>query len=89
MGLNQYELLIRSMTLELKVLKDAVKKVDEERYIVVGGFFARLGFKGDELEMRTRMFVTVMSQEENLLLDLPEGDRMKQMRLRHELLIRP
>ena len=37
MGLNQYELLIRSMTLELKVLKDAVKKVDEDRYIVVGG----------------------------------------------------
>lgn len=89
LGLNQYELLIRSMTLELKVLKDAVKKVDEERYLVVGGFFARLGFEGDELAMRTRMFVTVMSQEENLLLDLPEGDRMKQMKLRHELLIRP
>ena len=89
MGLNRYELLIRSMTLEMKVLEDAVKKVDEERYTSVSGFFARLGFEGDELDMRTRLFITVMSQEDNLFLDNPAPDLLKQMRLRHEFLIKP
>jgi len=89
MELNQFELLIRSMTLELQVLENAVKKVDEERYTTVSGFFARLGFEGDELDMRTRMFVTVMSQEGNLFLDNPDRDQLKQMKLRHAFLIRP
>ena len=89
MQLNRFELLIRSLTLELSVLKEAVKKVDQERYTAVGGYFANLGFEGDDLEMRTRMFITVMSQEDNLFLDDSDRDQLKQMKLRHEFLIRP
>jgi AcrR family transcriptional regulator len=87
--LNCFELLIRSLTLEIPALKEVVKKVDEERFAFVSTYFANLGFEGDDLEMRTQMFVTVMSQEDNLLLDKSDRDIVKQMKLRHELLIRP
>jgi hypothetical protein len=39
--------------------------------------------------MRTRMFITVMSQEDNLFLDDSDRDQLKQMKLCHEFLIRP
>jgi AcrR family transcriptional regulator len=87
--LNRFELLIRTLTLELPALENAVKKVDEERYTAVGSYFARLGFEGDELDMRTRTFITVMSQEGNLFLDNSDRDKLKLMKIRHEFLIRP
>jgi len=87
--LNRFELLIRSLTLEIPALKEAVKKVDEERFAAVSSYFANLGFEGDDLEMRSRMFITVLSQENNLFLDESDRDNLKLMKLRHELLIRP
>ena len=89
LGLNQHELLIRSMTLELEVCENGVRKVDEERYTAVSGIFARLGFEGDELDMRTRMFLVAISQESNLFLDKHGPIDLKKIRLRHEFFIRP
>ncbi len=89
MKLNRFELLMRSMTLELPEIVDAVRTVDAERYRTLKSIFADLGFKGSELDLRVRMFMAVISQEDNLLLDPPEGDWSKQLEMRVDFLTRP
>ena len=87
--LHRYEPLMRSLTLELPEIVEAVKKVDEVRYRFVSSIFAELGFRDDELDLRVRVFMTVFSQENNLLLDRPQGNWVAQLEKRLDLLIRP
>jgi AcrR family transcriptional regulator len=89
MDLLRFELLFRSMTLELPEIRDAVKAVDEERYTFAESILANLGFKGDELDFRTRMFLTVIGQESNLLLERPKGEWTRQLEKRIDFLTRP
>jgi AcrR family transcriptional regulator len=89
MKLNRFELLMRSMTLELPEIVDAVRAVDRERYQTLKSIFADLGFKGSELDLRVRIFMATISQEANLLLEPPEGDWSKQLEMRVDFLVRP
>lgn len=87
--LNRFELLMRSMTLELPEIVDAVRAVDVERYQTLESIFADLGFKGSELDLRVRVFMAVISQEGNMFLDPPEGEWSKQLEMRVDFLTRP
>lgn len=89
MDLHRYEPLMRSLTLELPEIGEAVKKVDLERYDFLASIFSELGFQDDELDLRVRMFMTVISQEGNLLLDRPLGEWVTQLEKRLDFLIRP
>ena len=89
MKLNRYELLMRSLPLELPEIREAVKAVDAKRYDTVKSLFAELGFKGRELDLRVRVFMAVISQEANLLLDPPDGGWSKQLEMRVDFLTRP
>jgi AcrR family transcriptional regulator len=89
MKLNRFELLMRSMTLELPEIEEAVKAVDAERYDTLKSLFTGLGFEDRELDLRVRMFMTVISQEDNLLLGPPDGERSKQLQMRIDFLTRP
>ena len=89
MKLNRFELLMRSMTLELPEIVDAVRAVDEERYQTLKSIFADLGFKGSELDLRVRAFMAIISQEANLLLEPPDGDWSTQLEMRVDFLTRP
>jgi hypothetical protein len=80
---------MRSLTLELPEIGDAVKKVDVERYDFLASIFSELGFRDEELDLRVRMFMTVISQEGNLLLDRPQGKWVAQLEKRLDFLIRP
>ena len=50
--------------------------------------FAEIGFRGSELEMRTRLFVGFHSMESALHSDLTEAKKKTHLRLRHALLTR-
>ena len=86
---DRYDLLIRSLTLEFPELRQAVAAVDQKRYDTVWQLFAEMGFEGDALDMRTLMFVTTTSMDQILLLDMPAESYERQLKLRHEFLIRP
>ena len=47
-----------------------------------------IGFRGSELEMRTRLFVGFHSMESALHSDLTEAKKKTHLRLRHALLTR-
>jgi AcrR family transcriptional regulator len=89
MGFNRDELLIRSLTREFPEVAKVVKSVDEKRFFFVRQLFAEMGFKGDELEMRTFAFVSLTTQEGYLLLEQSAEDYERQLKLRHEFFIRP
>jgi AcrR family transcriptional regulator len=86
---GRYDLLIRSLTLEFPELLKAVAAVDQKRYTNVRQLFSELGFEGDQLEMRTRAFVTTTSMDQLLLVDKAEDAYERQLKLRHEFFIRP
>jgi AcrR family transcriptional regulator len=89
MSFNRDELLIRSLTREFPEVVKVVKSVDEKRFFYVRQLFAEMGFKGDELEMRTFAFVSLTSQEGYLLLEQSPENYERQLKLRHEFFIRP
>ena len=89
MNFNQYELLIRSLTREVPVIEEAVKAVDQKRLETVGRLFAEMGFEGEELQMRTLVFVTTTSQDGNVFSNLSPESYQRQLKLRHAFFIRP
>ena len=89
MDLLRFEQLIRSLGREIAEIEETVKRVDLERYQVLEAVFSGLGFTGGELDMRIRIFMTVISQESNLSLDPPDGDWSKQLQARVKFLTRP
>ena len=89
MNYARYDLLIRSLTLEFPELQKDVASVDQNRYDIVRQLFADMGFEGDALDMRTLMFVTTISMDKLLMLDLPVDAYERQLKLRHEFFVRP
>ena len=64
-----------------------VKKVVKMRLDYLRGIFAELGFEGDELEMRTRLFVCYHSWEDTIFPDLSNQKHSKLLKLRYKYLI--
>ena len=89
MKFNRDEMLIRSLTQEFPEVAEVVESVDKKRLFNVRQLFAEMGFKGDELEMRTFAFVSLTSQEGNLLLEQSPEDYERQLKLRHKFFVRP
>jgi AcrR family transcriptional regulator len=87
--LNQYDVPIRAWASHDPVAARQVKKVDKLRTDFVRALFRETGFTGDELEMRTRTFVVFHSMEPGIYLRIPSNQQMKQLKLRHALLIKP
>jgi AcrR family transcriptional regulator len=86
---SQYDLLIRSLTLEFPHLRAAVSKVDRTRFEIVKILFSEMGFAGDELEMRTHAFVVTTSLEQQILVKLPKAKYDRLLKLRHQFFVRP
>ncbi|MHC4802550.1 MAG: TetR/AcrR family transcriptional regulator, partial [Planctomycetota bacterium] len=61
--LTRYDLAMRSWAARDPRAARAFRRVYKTRLDFVGAAFAELGFKGDELEMRTRLFVCHQSWE--------------------------
>ena len=87
--LTRYDMAIRAWASHDPVAARSVKKVDEFRLGYVRSLFEEMGFKGEELEMRTRTFVVFYSLEPGLFAGISRKEQLKQLKLRHALLTRP
>ena len=85
--LTKYDLAMNSWARLDSHVHKVVKKVVKMRLDYLRVIFAELGFEGDELEMRTRLFVCYHSWEDTMFPDLSDQKHSKLLKLRHKYLI--
>jgi AcrR family transcriptional regulator len=88
-GMNRFELLIRSLSLEFAEIRESIRKVDMERLETLEQLFMAMGFERDEAKTRALMYVTLLSQDQNVFIDLNAQEWRSHIKLRHEFLTRP
>jgi len=79
----RHELLIRALTLEFPEVSKAVDIVDQIRAQTVKDLFAQMGFEGDELEMRTLVFLATTAFDHFVSIKQTKAKYEQQLRLRH------
>jgi AcrR family transcriptional regulator len=85
--LTKYDLAIRDWAAHDPAAAKAVKSVYRMRLEFVRSIFSDLGFRGRQLEMRTRLFVGYHTWEHAMFDDLTKDERHKLLRLRYKLLV--
>ncbi len=80
---GKYDISMRAWAAQEPEVAKIVKKVDKQRFVFVRSLFAELGFKGQELEMRTRTFVVFHSLELGSFARGTKKERLKLLKLRH------
>ncbi len=85
---TRYDIPIRAWAEINPIAAAAVKRADRMRYKVVRALFAEIGFSGEELEMRARMFVVYYSSESAISVRESKKDRLARIESRHRLLTR-
>lgn len=85
--LTKYDLAIRDWAARDPSAAKAVRLVYRMRLEFLRRIFADIGFRGQQLEMRTRLFVGYHSWEQATFDDLSKDERRKLLRLRHKLLV--
>jgi AcrR family transcriptional regulator len=86
--LTRYEIAIRQWALQDAEVKCAVKKVNRLRLNFIREAFSELGFKGDDLEIRTMLFVCYHSLESSMFREISRKQRRDQISKRIDLLTR-
>ena len=86
---GKYDVSMRAWAAQEPEVARIVKKVDKQRYAFVRSIFVELGFKGQELEMRTRTFVVFHSLELGSFARGTKKERLKLLKLRHAFFTRP
>ncbi len=86
---GKYDVSMRAWAAQEPEVARIVKKVDKQRYAFVRSIFVELGFKGQELEMRTRTFVVFHSLESGSFVRGTKKERLKLLKLRHAFFTRP
>ncbi len=88
-NLNARDIPFRSWAAQEPKVATMVARVDRERLDTVRSLFREIGFKGKELEVRTRAFVTFMSLEPAIFDRLSKKERLAQLKARHAFFTRP
>ncbi len=88
-NLNALDIPFRSWAAQEPKVATMVARVDRERLDAVRSLFKEMGFKGKELETRTRAFVTFMSLEPAIYDRLSKKERLAQLKVRHAFFTRP
>jgi len=86
--LTRYEIPIRQWALQDAGAARAVKRVNRLRLDYARNAFSELGFKGDDLEMRTMLFVCYHSWESPMFREISRKQRRDLIAKRIELLTR-
>ena len=84
-NLNKYDLAINAWAKVDPLARKALKKAINTRLGFLRSIFAELGFAGDELEMRTRLFVCYHSWEATMFADAARQKHLQ--KLLYELFI--
>ena len=85
-NLAKYDLAIFAWAKKDPVARKAVKKVVKMRLDYIRDIFAELGFEGDDLEMRTRLFVVYHSWESTMFAEYKTAKPIRLQKLRHNML---
>jgi AcrR family transcriptional regulator len=85
--LAKYDLAIRSWAMHDRAAAKAVRRVNQMRLEFLRSMFHELGFRGRQLEMRTRLFMLYHTWEQSTFRDLTKKERHALLRLRHKLLL--
>ncbi|MHC4960413.1 MAG: TetR/AcrR family transcriptional regulator [Planctomycetota bacterium] len=83
------DIAMRSWAAHDKEAAKVTRRAHKRRAEVVGGLFRDLGFSGDELAMRTQLFLTYESCEWLVIPKSTVDQRRRLMRARHRLYCRP
>lgn len=86
--LTRHELAIREWAKHDPEARAAVAEVNKVRLDFVRSLFSEMGFKDDELEMRTMLFVCYQSWEAPMFFDMPASKLNKLRKFRLRLLTR-
>ena len=86
--LDEYELTIRAWADHDAMADRVVREVYSRRSEFVSGLFRRLGFRGLDAEIRTRLMLCYMSWEPNMYADETKQRRLRLLALQHEILTR-
>lgn len=85
--LAKYDLAMNAWAKIDPLAHEVVKKVVKMRLDYTREIFTELGFGGDELEMRTRLFVCYHSWEGTMFSDLSSQKQLQLQKLRYKILI--
>ncbi len=83
---GRHDIPIRAWAASNEIAKNAVRKSDQTLYNYVRSLFEELGFKGEDLEMRTRTYVVFYSLETAITIEEIAEERIQRLRKRHPLL---
>lgn len=83
----RYDLPVRAWAKLNPIAAAAVKRADKIRYNLVRELIADIGFTGEELEVRSRMFVVYYSLEKALSVKENKKERLARVKTMHKLLI--
>ena len=87
--LSRYDFAIRQWARQDPKVRRIWRTEMTKRIALLRDAFQQLGFEGDQLEMRTRLFVAYHTSERDLFSDLLAKDRARLRALRLELLLQP
>ena len=85
--LDQYNLAISAWALREPAVAAAVRKVEQFRWNYVESLFREIGFRGPELEMRTRTFVVYYTYEAGLATPADRAGQLRAAKRRHAMLV--
>ena len=85
--LPKYDLAMNSWAKVDPLVDKVVKKVIKIRLDFTRAMFEELGFDGDELEMRARMFLCYHAWEEVMFTDDNDNEYVKMQKLRYKMFI--
>ena len=85
--LGKFDLAMTSWANSDSKIRKVVNEVVKMRLDYLRKIFAKLGFKGDELEMRSRLFVCYHAWEDTVFPDLSDQQHSKLLKLRYQYLI--
>jgi AcrR family transcriptional regulator len=84
-----HDLAMRTWASHEPEVASIVRKVDRMRLTFVRSLFKEMGFEGDDLEARTRIFVTANSLQRGILVREPKDKRQESLRQWHAFFTRP
>lgn len=85
---GRYDAAVRAWATQEPRVAEGVRKVDEQRYKYIRQIFYDLGFRGNDLDVRTRLFVVHHSSEQGMRLPKSGLDADEEIRLRHAFFTR-
>jgi AcrR family transcriptional regulator len=81
----ELDLAMRSLAMRYPNLRQQLERTDKYRFSVIRQLFEEIGFSGEDLDARTRLFVTSTSLEKAIFGELSPSAQRKYLKQKHKL----